>query len=102
MTLETINDATPEGAALVRLLKELQADKTTVVAGAGAATNIAVAGLGVEDTIVSVVEYQFTSGAVSGIVDRTAHATIQAAGQMRVSDATTGSTLIVKWEDKTP
>lgn len=74
---------------------------SAIVAGAGANTNIAVAGLKKTDALISVVEFpapEEVAGAV--VVDRTAQATVFADGQLRVSVATNTNAnrrLEVRW-----
>lgn len=82
-----------------------QAVKTKVVAGAGANTDIAVAGIATEDTLLEVIEFTGPgeAGGQVSVNDRTAQATIQSAGNIRVSVATNTSAdrrLVVRYFDK--
>ena len=97
MALENIfDDSPPEGRELAQALKELQGLTQTLVVGAAADTNIAVAGIGVDDTIVSVLHN--TAGV---LVDVTAEASITSAGNIQLADTdTTGDQLIVLWFNK--
>lgn len=73
----------------VKGLNLFAALKSAVVAGALADTNIAVAGLALGDTLVSVVEHPGPGEAAGQVaVDRTAQASVFADGQLRVSVAT--------------
>lgn len=76
-----------------------------VVAGAGANTNIAVAGIETEDTLLEVIELTGPgeAGGVASVNDRTAQATIFSSGNIRVSVATNTTAdrrLIVRYFDK--
>ena len=73
-------------------LKELQGLQMTAVSGAAASTSIAVAGIGVNDTIISIMNV--TDGA------NCAAPTVQAAGQVRTTTDTTAKKLIVAWFKK--
>ena len=75
--------------------KQLQGLKQVVVAGAGANTNIAIAGIAVADKLVGVVEHP-DNGAV---VDRTSTTTITTAGNIQCSVSTTGNKLVVTYFD---
>lgn len=109
MALETIPDGGTElgGRALNRMLRELQGLKFTVVAGAGANTDIAVAGLGADDTLKAVIEVVDPGSAATTpvLVDRTSTTVIQSAGNIRSTAATNstgaGARLLVVWHDKT-
>lgn len=65
---------------------------SAVVAGAAADANIAVTGIKQNDVLLSVIE--FTAGVPA---DRTSVASINAEGVIRVSDDTTGNTLLVQY-----
>lgn len=70
--------------------------KTSVVAGAAADTNIAIAGIATADQIQSVI--QITAGVPS---DLTSEAAITSAGNIQIdTTVTTGNTLIVNWWDR--
>jgi hypothetical protein len=72
--------------------------KEVVATGAGAATNIAVAGIKPGDVLVSCIEYS-ASGAVA-VQDRTPQTTITSAGNIQVSVATNAAAdnrLVVKY-----
>ena len=71
-------------------IKFAQLDGTT------AATNIAVTGIAVEDTIVSCIE--LASGTALP-TDRTSTTTITSAGNIQCSTATTGDFLLLHWLD---
>lgn len=86
-------------------LKQIvQSIKTNLVAGAAANTNIPIAGIAVEDTILSVIEFPGPGEAAGQVpVDRTAQTTITSAGNIQVSVATNTSAdrrLVVRWFDK--
>lgn len=74
-------------------IAELQGKQTTVLTGTTAATDIALAGAGVKDTIGSVI--MFTAGVPS---DVTSEASISSAGNLRLSTTnSTGNKLLVEW-----
>jgi hypothetical protein len=100
MPLHPITDSGLEGRDLVQAITELQQQKTTVAAGAAAATSIAIAGLGVDDTLRSVIAYKVAAGVLT-VVDVTANASIFSAGNLRIAVTdTTGAFLVVDWFDK--
>lgn len=79
--------------------------KTVVVAGAAANTNIAVAGIEQEDTLISVVELTGPGEAAGQAAgnNRTAQASITSSGNIQVSVATNTSAdrrLVVQYFDK--
>ncbi len=74
------------------MIKELQGLTVKVLDGAAANTNIAVAGIEVEDTIVSAIE--FAAGVPA---DRTAVATITSAGNIQINDDTSGNKVILTY-----
>lgn len=79
---------------LPKILKELQsAVVPTLLTGAGANTNIALAGAQVGATILRVLEVP--TAAV--MVDRTSVASITSAGNLQLTVATTGNQLLVWW-----
>lgn len=91
-----------EGVAAA--VSELQRLKTVVVAGAAADTNIAIAGIALTDTLLSVHRH-IDSGATTtaAVVDHTAQASITSAGNIRVSVQTNvnaGDRLVVMYYDK--
>ena len=109
MALETIAPNFGKGHARLagqlagsthNILQELQGLRISVATGAAANTNIAVAGIATDDTLLSVV--QFTRGAVTAITmsDVTSTASITSAGNIQLSAASTGHKLIVVWFDK--
>lgn len=106
MTLESLTDAlnaNPEIASptLKAILTEIQGLKITVVAGAGATTNIAVTGIATVDTLLSVLQLVGAGSDVTDIADRTGEASITSAGNIQLSSTdTSGSKLIVVWYDK--
>jgi len=91
MVMKSVTPDTNRGEAI----SELQGLTTIVVAGAAALTNIAVAGLGIKDTLQSVVQY--TGGVPSVVLD----ASITAAGVIQTAvTITTGNTLVVQFYKK--
>jgi len=73
-------------------INELQGLTTAVAAGAGAVTNIAVAGIKLTDTLQSVV--MFTAGVPSVVTD----ASITSAGNIQcAATVTTGNTLVINY-----
>lgn len=107
MALENISSGSPpSGRALTRALKELQGLKITVAEPANADVDIPVAGLGADDTLVSVLEVvdPGSAAATPVVVDRTADSVIQSAGNVRCSEATNGTgagaRVVVVWYDK--
>ena len=85
--------------------------KSAVVSGAGAATNIAVAGIAVADDIISVIQFNITTDSgtsatgnkVDDVTDRTSEATVTSAGNIQLSTTvTTGDKLLVLYLDLTP
>lgn len=92
MTFFKIGVGTNKGNAIL----ELQGQTRAVVNGAAAATNIPVTGLGVKDTLFSVV--MFAAGVPS---DVTADASIASAGNLKLATTnSTGNKLIVEWYKK--
>lgn len=94
---------------LVAAVKELQRLKVSVVAGAAADTNIAIAGIATVDTILAVLRFDIaadtgtdaTGNKVADLTDLTAEAAITSAGNIQLADtATTGDKLLVLWFDK--
>lgn len=77
-------------------IRELQGKKVTIAAGAGANTSIAIAGIGLKDTIGSVVEY--VGGVPTNV--RTSIASIYSAGNIRLTSTTAGNVLVVEWYPK--
>lgn len=76
-------------------VKELQRLKQVVVAGAAAATNIAIAGIAVADVIVGCIEFK---PATPAILQRTA--TVTSAGNIQIAGVdTTSSQLLVTYFD---
>lgn len=72
--------------------------KTTMVAGAGADTNMAIAGIAMEDTLISVLHIS-TTASVATIVDALATTNITSAGNIQNTGATTSDSLWVQWHD---
>lgn len=116
-----ISDTGLQGRDLEQALKELQNVRYDVVAGAAADTNINVAGIAVDDTIVAVLELGLdvttddfvtasgspdtTAAAVTDVtqtvVKRTAEAAITSAGHVQLDTTdTTGKSLLIVWNDK--
>ena len=80
-----------DGSA-AKMIEELQSLTVEVLAGAGADTDIAVAGIKTTDTILSCIEY------VAGVpTDRTGATSITSAGNIQVSVATTGNQLVLMY-----
>ncbi len=107
MAFENVEQQSPpQGRNLARVLKELQGKKVAVVAGSAANAPQAVAGIGLDDTIVAAIEV-VDPGSVAGtavLVDRTAVASIPSAGNVQFSAATNasgaGARVFVLWADK--
>lgn len=85
----------PAQESIHAAVKELQRLKQVVVNGAGANADIAIAGIATADVLVGVIEVP----ANGALVDRTAVTTISSAGNIRVSQATTGNQLLVTYFD---
>ena len=85
-------ESPPEGKALAAALR-LEQLRFTFAAGAGANTNIAVAGITTDDRIVTILNLTDA--------DSPAAPTIQEDGQVRSTDVTTGDDLLVVWVDCT-
>lgn len=83
--------------AIRSAVKELQGLKAAVVAGAGANTNIAVAGIATADIIVASIEHDPDGTPI--LVDRTSTTSITSAGNVQCSVATTGSQLVILYLD---
>jgi hypothetical protein len=75
--------------------------KAAVLAGAGANTNIALAGIAAEDKIWKVFEF-VTAAAIATLADRTANVSLITAGQIQLNVVTTGNALLVFWLDLNP
>jgi hypothetical protein len=86
--------------SLFNLITELRGLKITLVAGADADTNIAVAGIALVDTLLSVLEFTVADGNLDTIVDQTANCAITSAGNIRCTNSTATSQLIVVWYDQ--
>lgn len=105
MALEGIPSNLGKGGAhindkLREILVELQGRTKAIAAGTTSSTNIAVAGITLEDTIESVVEIDIAGDAV---VDRTSEASITSDGNIQLDTTdTTGSHLLIEWMDKVP
>lgn len=98
--LETLASGKGTGG-LLGLIAELQGLKITSVAGAGTATNIAVAGIATEDTLVAVIHFQTTTYTPGTILNLVAEAAITSAGNIQLSStSTSGGRLLVVWFDK--
>ena len=91
--------ARDKGQSLANILTELQGFKIAVVDGAGANTNIAIAGIALVDTIKFVVELP-AAYVVANILDRTSIASITSAGNIQLTSSTSGSRLIVGYLDQ--
>ena len=80
------------------VLREIQQLTITRAAGATAATNIAIAGIATEDTLLAVIEF-VTAG--TGVNNRTGEASITSAGNIQLSTTnTTNNFLLVFWYNK--
>lgn len=100
MTLNTVSTAgLPDltATSLGNALGELQRLKVSVATGAGASTNIAVAGIVTTDTLISVIE---VPAATTTLVDRTSTTTITSSGNIQCSASTSGNQVLVYWFDK--
>ena len=99
LDLQSQKDKSPN---LHSALRELQGLKINVVAGAEVNTNIAIAGIGTEDTLVSVLEIQPPTASSGNTVasDRTAVTAITSAGNIQCTEITTGNQLLVIWYNK--
>jgi len=74
------------------MIRELQGLTVVVLTGAAANTNIAVAGIETEDTIVSAIEFE------AGVpVDRTGVTSITSAGNIQINDVTTGNKVVLTY-----
>lgn len=96
--LEALNDILAGGGAgtdggIGKALRELQGLKLKAVAGAAANTNIAVAGIATEDTIVGALE--FTAGVPAEIP-----LTITSAGNVQSTTDTTGNVVVLLYFNK--
>lgn len=85
---------------LVDLLTEIRGLTFTLTTGAGVSTNIAVSGIATVDTLLKVLEFTVSTGDIQAIVDRTATSSITSAGNIRSTDDTTGSQILVIWYNK--
>ena len=72
--------------------------KTAMVAGAAADTNMAIAGIAVEDTLISVLHIS-TTASVATIVDALATTSITSAGNIQNTGTTASDSLWVQWHD---
>jgi hypothetical protein len=88
-----INLTGDKDGSLKSILKELQQLTEVVVDGAAANTNIAVAGILTEDTIVSAIA--FASGVPSKVT-----ASITSNGNIQVTSVTTGSKIVLTYFKK--
>lgn len=109
MTVENIEQQSPpQGRELAQALKELQGLSFSVIAGGGAAADLAVAGLGADDTIVAGLLVKDPSVATqASVVKLTPSALtnpgIPSAGNARFVEATNvtaGDRVIVVWLNK--
>ena len=81
-----------KSAAQDHAIRELQGKATTVVAGAGADTDIAVAGITVADTLGSVL-----MNAAGTLSDVSADASITSDGNIQLTSSSAGNQLVVEW-----
>jgi hypothetical protein len=77
-------------------VKELQGLKQAVVSGAAANTNIAITGISTADKLVGVIE---VPAATTTLVDRTSVASITSAGNIQLTQSTSGNQLLVTYFD---
>lgn len=99
MTVATVTAERGSDSDLVAAIQELQRLKVTVVAGAAAVTDIAVAGILTTDTLVAVLHEDGTSGVTQS--NLVSEASITSAGNIQLATtATTGDKLVVYWFDK--
>ena len=70
--------------------------QSEVAAGAGANASITITGISLTDKLISVIEYNTTSGAQT---DRTAASSIYAANVIRCTSSTSGNSVYVLWMD---
>ena len=70
--------------------------QSEVAAGAGANADITIAGISLTDKLISVIEYNTSTGAQT---DRTAASIIHAANTIRCSASTSGNSVYVLWMD---
>lgn len=89
--------------ALIAAVGELQRLKVNAVAGAAADTNIPIAGIATEDTLLCVLRLNRDATAANIDMDNlTGEASITSAGNIQIdTTVTTGDKLIVFWFDKT-
>lgn len=103
MALEVIeHQSPPNGRALARVLEELQGLKVAVLAGAGAATPIALAGIGLDDTILAGLLFKDPGSAAAPAVVKLTPS-IPSAGNVQFVEATNASAndrVVVLWFDK--
>jgi redox-sensitive bicupin YhaK (pirin superfamily) len=77
-------------------VKELQSLTVKVVAGAAANTNIPVAGLDLDDVIVSVLHFDIATGTVVDVLDKSSEAVVLTTGNLQLTTTvTTGDKLVV-------
>jgi hypothetical protein len=78
--------------------------RVSVAAGAGANTNIAISGITTSDVLVSVLEIQPPTASSGNTIkaDQTANTVIPSAGNIRISQDTSGNQVLVLWWDVVP
>jgi hypothetical protein len=74
----------------MKAIRELRTYKTAIVTGVAANTNMAIAGLSMDDTILSAIQVAGTVAAAP--IDRTAATSITSAGNIQCTAATNGTT----------
>lgn len=85
--------------AVTAAVRELQRQRTAVLAGAAANTNIAVSGIAADDVVIEALYYVITAGNVTDIRDVTAEIVV-AAGNVRVrTTVTTGGRIVLRYID---
>lgn len=103
MTLEVIQQhSPPQGRDLSQALNELQGLSLSVVAGAGAATPIAVAGLGADDTILGAVLLKNPAAASTAAATKLTPS-IPSAGNVQFVEATNADAndrVLILWWNK--
>lgn len=103
MALENIEQQSPpEGRDLAQALKELQGLSCNVLAGAAANTPIALAGIGVDDTVLVALLYK-DPGAASTVAVVKLTPSIPSAGNVQFVEATNAAAndrVVVWWFNK--
>ena len=101
MALEELTEFTVKGKAIT----ELQSLRQVVLAGATAATDIAVAGVTIKNTqILSVLEYDRSGGGagLGTFTDRTSEASITSDGNLQLDTTNTTGSQLLAWLREKP